>query len=124
MPHTFSSYQATDFENRIPNMEVNVLSSSTWRNDFSENLEKSRLLEIPIYVLFAPFHVASQVYRPPFLQVYCLQQDGSYRQLDLRKATLVEGGKIDTDSIIDVSGVLPFRLGLMELHQKHVNQCH
>lgn len=120
MPEALSSYKAKDFDNRIPTLAVNVLSKSTWRSDLSENVDLCRILGIPIYVVFSPFFVTSTVYRPPFLRVYILGDDGSYRQSELRKITLVEGGEIDHDAVISVRDFLPFRFGLMELTRKHI----
>ncbi len=122
MPNALSSYKANDFANRIPAMALNVLSKSTWRTDFSENLELCRIIGIPIYVVFSPYLVTSCVFRPPFLCVYFLQEDGRYQQIELRKITLMEGGELDPDAIIDVGDRLPFRFGLMQLIQKHIEE--
>ena len=65
MPYTLSSYKAKDYENRIPSMAINVLSKSTWREDFIENVDKCRLAQIPLYVVFSPFLVTSEIYAPP-----------------------------------------------------------
>ena len=120
MPEALSSYKAKDFDNRIPTLAVNVLSKSTWRSDLSENVDVCKILGIPVYVVFSPFFVTSTVYRPPFLRVYTLGEDGGYRQVELRKITLVEGGEMDPDAVITVGDFLPFRFGIMELTQKHV----
>ena len=120
MPEALSSYKAKDFDNRIPMLAVNVLSKSTWKSDLSENVDLCKILGIPVYAVFSPFFVTSTVYRPPFLRVYILGEDGGYRQLELRKITLVEGGEMDPDAVIAVGEFLPFRFGLMELTRKHV----
>jgi Uma2 family endonuclease len=121
MPYTLSSYKAKDYENRIPSMAINVLSKSTWREDFIENVDKCRLAQIPLYVVFSPFLVTSEIYAPPFLRLYILQEDGSYKQIELHQTTLPEGGEINADAILDTEGIVPFRFGLMELNQKHID---
>ena len=119
MPEALSSYKVKDFDNRIPLLAVNVLSKSTWKSDLSENVDLCKILGIPVYVVFSPFFVTSMIYRPPFLRVYVLLEDSSYRQLELRKITMVEGGEMDPDAVIAVGDFLPFRFGLMELTRKH-----
>ena len=102
-------------------MAINVLSKSTWREDFIENVDKCRLAQIPLYVVFSPFLVTSEIYAPPFLRLYIFQEDGSYKQIELHQITLPEGGEINADAILDTEGIVPFRFGLMELNQKHID---
>ena len=70
IPYTLSSYNASDYENRIPDLAINILSKSTWSFDLSENVDLCRMVQIPLYIIFAPYHVASETYKPPFLRVY------------------------------------------------------
>ncbi|TFG18349.1 MAG: Uma2 family endonuclease [Promethearchaeota archaeon] len=119
IPHTISSYNSSKYDQKIPDLAVNVLSKTTWRNDLSENVDVCKNLKIPVYAIFSPFKVASSIYNPPFLRVYILEQDGSYREEELRSITLKEGGELDPKKIIDTSAFLPFRLGLMQLNQQH-----
>ncbi|TFG23436.1 MAG: hypothetical protein EU529_07415 [Promethearchaeota archaeon] len=112
------SYDATMYEGKIPDMGINVLSKSTWREDISEIVETCKDLSIPVYAVFSPYLVTSKRYAPPFLRVYILQDDGSYKQEDLRAITIEEGGSIDEPQILDLSDKLPFRLGLMRLKQQ------
>jgi len=117
--HTLSSYDARKYEGRTPDMAINVLSKSTWREDLSENVDICKDLEISLYAVFSPYKVTSNVYNPPFLRVFILKDDGYYRQEELRSITLNEGERIDEKNIIDISNTLPFRLGLMQLKQQH-----
>ena len=119
IPHTLSSYEASKYEGRVPDMAINILSKSTWKTDLSENLDTCKELGILVYVLFSPFKVASKIYYPPFLRVYILQEDKFYKQEELRTITLTEGGKIKQKNTINISNKFPFRLGLMKLNQKH-----
>ena len=119
IPYTLSSYNANKFEQRIPDLVINVLSKSTWKTDLSENVDICKDLEIPVYVIFSPYKVASKIYNPPFVRVFVLEDDGTYRQEDFQKITLKEDEEIDEKNIIDISSKVPFRLGLMQLKQKH-----
>ncbi|HME55165.1 MAG TPA: hypothetical protein VKM55_23360 [Candidatus Lokiarchaeia archaeon] len=121
MPEALSSFKAKDFDNKFPTFVVNILSKSTWKTDLSETVELCRMLKIPIYVVFSPFLVTSMAYRPPFLRLYVLGEDGGYQQVELRKITLVEGGQMDPDAILTPGDILPFRFGLMELSRKHAD---
>ena len=117
--HMLSSFKSRDHEGRIPDIAINVLSKSTWRNDLSENVDTCKDLGIPLYVVFSPYKVTSKRYYPPFLRVYILQDDGSYKQEELRNITLEEDGTIIKENIIDLHDRLPFSLGLMRLKQEY-----
>lgn len=119
IPYTLSSYDASKFEGRVPEMGINILSKSTWRADLSENVDKCKNLEIQIYVIYSSYKVTSKVYHPPFLRAYILNEKGVYEQEELENITLKEGGVINGENVIDVSDKLPFRLGLMQLKRKH-----
>jgi hypothetical protein len=112
------SYDATMHEGKVPDIGINVLSKSTWRADISEKIETCKDLSIPVYVVFSPYLVTSKRYAPPFLRAYILQEDGSYKQEELRAITIEEGGAIDETQVLDLSDKLPFRLGLMRLKQQ------
>ena len=117
--YTLSSYDARKYEGKIPDLAINILSKSTWSNDLSEKVDVCKDLGISVYAIFSPYKVASKIYDPPFLRVFILKEDSSYKQEDLRSITLNEGETIDEKNIIDVSENLPFRLGLMRLKQQH-----
>jgi len=119
IPHTISSYDASKYGGKIPDMAINILSKSTWRADLSENVETCRYLGIPVHVIYSPYMVTSKVYSPPFLRVFILEEKGTYQQLELREVTLIEGGNLNEKNIIDVKDILPFRLGLMQLKKTH-----
>ncbi|MEX2680587.1 MAG: hypothetical protein Q6373_003255 [Candidatus Sigynarchaeota archaeon] len=117
--YTLSSYRAIDHQNRIPALVVNIMSKSTWRADLSENLDICRLLRVPVYVVFAPFDVATKFYRPPFVRVYQLQDDGSYKIEERRNSCVDETGRIIVAELIDVGASIPFRFGIEQLEGKH-----
>jgi Uma2 family endonuclease len=122
IPHTLSSYYAEKFNNRVPTMAVNILSSSTWCSDLAEKLDYCRLLKIPLYIVFPPYHVASNLYKPPFVRAYILQDDGTYQINELHQVLNVEPERWIFNEIIDVTEIVPFRVGLMKLKQKHQGQ--
>lgn len=119
IPYSLSSYKAEKYDNRIPDMTINILSKSTWRSDLSEKVDICKNLEIPIYVIYSPFKMTSKLYHPPFIRVYILKSDGEYTQEELYDITLKEGGTINQENLIDTSDILPFRIGLMKLKQEH-----
>ncbi len=118
LPSPISSYRASEHQNRVPTLAINVLSKSTWRVDLSDTLDYCQLLKIPLYVVFSPYHVATRPYKPPFLRCYILQGDGTYQVQELRVITMKEQGTISPDAFLDVSIVVPFRLGLLERQVK------
>jgi len=119
IPYTLTSYHAEKFDNRVPTLAINILSKSTWRSDLAEKLDYCRLLEIPLYVVFPSYHVATEIYKPPFVRAYILQTNGEYKIHELRKITISSSGEWNTDSIIDTSSIVPFRVGLQKRKQKH-----
>jgi len=117
--YTLSSYRASDFQNRVPVLAINILSKSTWRADLSENLDLCRALRVPIYIIFAPFDVATKYYHPPFVRVYQLREDGSQEIKEQRNCCTDEAGTIMEQNLIDLEGVVPFRIGIEKLEEKH-----
>lgn len=120
LPVALPSYDASLHEGKVPDLCINVLSRSTWKSDISEHVESCRDLSIPVYVVFSPYIIPSRRYSPPFLRVYILQEDGTYREEDLRAITLEEGGSVEENNVIDISDTLPFRLGLMRLKKQYL----
>jgi Uma2 family endonuclease len=117
------SYRASEHGNRVPTMAVNVLSKRTWRDDLSDNMETCQLLKIPLYVVFAPYHVATWQYEPPFLRAYYLDESGFYRPHDLKSIIGKEGETLKPESseanVLNVSHLVPFRIGLIERVTKY-----
>jgi len=119
IPYTLSSYKADEFDNRIPTMAINILSKSTWRSDLAEKLDFCRILKIPLYIVYSTYHVAINIYKPPFLRAYVLQSNNEYKMYELRRTISRTPEGFDLNTIIDVSEVVAFRLGLQENKQKH-----
>lgn len=119
IPYTLSSYRAEKYNNRIPDMAVNVLSKSTWKTDIGETVDYCRLLEIPLYVVFPAYHVASSLYKPPFLRAYIFQPDATYDIHELKELSVNDEGQENLKAIIDTTDIVPFRLGLMEQEKQH-----
>ncbi|NMC08319.1 MAG: hypothetical protein GYA24_24140 [Candidatus Lokiarchaeota archaeon] len=115
------SYKAVEHGNAVPTMAVNVLSKSTWAVDLSDHVDKSRLLGIPLYVVFPAYHVATTTYKPPFLRAYIYQSSTRQHVIhDLKQAIVKEGEPLskaacdDPEKLLDTSSIVPFRIGLME----------
>jgi hypothetical protein len=123
IPQDQPSYRAAEFGNRVPDMAINILSKSTWRSDLSDNMESCRMLGIPLYVVFAPFHVATWQYKPPFLRAYFVNESGKYEPHDLVETIAKEGDAIQeadiAGKVLDVSNLVPFRIGLVERVKKY-----
>lgn len=119
IPHTLSSYKAEEHGNKVPTMAINILSKSTWRSDIAEKLDLCRMLKIPLYVVYPTYHVTINIYRPPFLRAYVLQDDGEYKMFELRKTLEMTSEGLSAESIIDVSKLVPFRFGLKLLEKRH-----
>ncbi|TFH28538.1 MAG: hypothetical protein E4G98_05285 [Promethearchaeota archaeon] len=125
IPYSLSSYRAPKYNNKVPTMAINILSKSTWRANVGEHVDYCKLIQIPIYIVFPANYVTTSIYRPPFLRAYILQPSGEYKIHDIRDVTLHEGKEKGEDierneeAIIDLSPILPFRLGLEKLKKKH-----
>lgn len=116
IPYALPSYRASDFQNCVPELAVNILSKSTWAKDLSLNLDTCRILKIPCYVVYSAYRVGPFVYKPPFLRVYLLQDDGEYHLHEIREIATAEGGQtpLDPQALVDLKPHLPFQLGLMK----------
>ncbi|MGV9204819.1 MAG: Uma2 family endonuclease [Promethearchaeia archaeon] len=119
IPYTLSSYNADQFNDKVPTMAINILSKSTWRSDIAEKLDFCRILKIPLYVIFPPYHVTINIYKPPFMRAYILQEGGEYKVHEVRKTISNKAEQWDKDAIIDVSDIVPFRLALQKREQEH-----
>ncbi|MGV9173415.1 MAG: hypothetical protein ACOC35_12760 [Promethearchaeia archaeon] len=119
IPYTLSSYDAEKFDGRVPTAAINILSPSTWRSDLAEKLDYCRILEIPLYIVFPSYHVATNLYKPPFVRAYVLKKNGEYKIHELREVTVDSSGEWNPDAIIDVSSAVPFRIGLQQREKKH-----
>ncbi|MHA1268439.1 MAG: alanine-zipper protein [Candidatus Helarchaeota archaeon] len=117
---TLASYKASMFNNRIPDLVINILSKSTWKSDIGEHVDYCEALKIPIYIIFPPYYVTSQLYKPPFIRVYKLKNE-MYNHYDYREITLFEGKELDSDKIIFLDERIPFRIGLMQRKKRHYN---
>ena len=118
--YSLSSYRASKFKDRIPNFAINILSKSTWTADVGLHSDICRVLKIPVYIIFCPYHVASMIYKPPFVRAYILQPDGYYKIHELRKTMTIENtDSINSDQIIDLKSIVPFNIGLIKLKKVH-----
>lgn len=119
IPYTLTSYNADQFDDRVPDMAINILSKSTWRSDLAEKVDQCRLLGIPLYIVFPSYHVANDIYKPPFLQAYVLKENGKYEVYELRETINPNSEELNIEATIDVTDIVPFRLGLQKRKRKH-----
>jgi len=119
IPYTLSSYRAADYQDKVPALAINILSKSTWRADVGENVDLCRALRIPVYIIFAPFDVASKHYRPPFARAYVLMADGSHAIREQRNTCVDAAGAVIEQNLIDLGDAVPFRVGIEKLEGKH-----
>ena len=118
--YSLSSYRASKFNDKVPDLAINILSKSTWTTDIGKHLDICRVLKIPIYLIFCPYHVATTLYKPPFVRAYILKPDGSYHLHELRKEMDFEKiDSINSDQIIDLKQNVPFNIGLVKLKKVH-----
>ncbi|MHA1698550.1 MAG: hypothetical protein ACTSWN_06900 [Promethearchaeota archaeon] len=118
-PRTLSSYKSYLYDNRIPDLAINVLSKSTWRADMLDHVVYCEKLKIPVYIIFAPYHVTSSLFKPPFMRIHVLGDDGKYTHVDVKEIALIEGEQININNIFDIHERLPFRFALMERKKIH-----
>jgi Uma2 family endonuclease len=120
IPVDKSHYKAWEHGNRVPDLVVNILSVSTWKEDLSDLVEFCREVRIPYYVVFAPYHVASRLFSPPFLRVYKLNAEGQYDQIERHGVVIHEGQNVwAAQELIDLGDNIPFRIGLQQLARCH-----
>ena len=118
IPFRLSSYKASQFNGRKPDVAINILSRSTWRKDLVDIVDICRLLKIPVYIVFAPYHVATKIYEPPFLRVYLLQDDETHKIIEIRHICVKENGTIDFQHVAKLPETIPFWVGLKKLPEK------
>ena len=107
LPDEQSYYKSWEHNDRIPNLVINVLSHSTWSKDISEIVDFCKILKIPTYIVYAPYHVATRIYKPPFLRIYQLKDDGHYDIQDCRQVSKSPNSPIlNTDALIDRKSVV------------------
>jgi hypothetical protein len=120
LPVQLSSYRAAEHGGRVPDMAINVMSKSTWLADVGAHVDTCRMIKIPVYVIYAPFNVASRPYQPPFLRVHVLNERGEYHVQETRAVAIAGGNVVNMAATIDCGVGWPFRLGLQELQgEKH-----
>ena len=115
---TYSSYKASEHNNRIPDFTVNVLSTRTGQRDLSDIPARCEMVKIPYYVVFAPYKVATQPFHPPFLRAY-IWEETAYIYKDCRVIAKIEGNEeINPEGLMTLTN-LPFRFGLEQCLRLH-----
>ena len=120
IPFRVSSYDASKYGNQVPTMAVNVLSSSTFRNDLGVVLQQCQRLRIPVYVILSDHLQKPSYVKAPLLKVHYLE-GGQYRTIETSEVCCMEGQPIDHEKLIDIRpDLLPFKLGLMKRKEKYL----
>ncbi len=123
IPYDLSSYKAEYFNNRVPDMAVNILSKSTYNQDIGMIVERCKSLKIPVYVVLNPYLPKPSELKAPFVRVYEFDENaGQYKIQELKEVCTHENqmNEIDTTKLLDVKpDLLPFKIGLMEIRRKY-----
>ncbi len=119
IPEDLPSYKASDFNNRIPDLVINVLSKSTWQKDLSEIQEICRGLKVPIYVLLLSYPIAPKVFPSPFLRVYILNDENIYIPCEINKFMIENQKTTDNEAQIKLPEKYPFNLALEKLERTY-----
>ncbi|MHC1591272.1 MAG: hypothetical protein ACXQS8_04255, partial [Candidatus Helarchaeales archaeon] len=83
------------------------------------HVDQCRLLKIPLYVIFSPYHVASSIYKPPFLRAYLLTDNGNYEIKEIHGVSVDDNGSVLVDNVLDVTRLVPFKIGLLKRSTVH-----
>ena len=122
LPEDLPSYTAADFNKRIPDLVINVLSKSTWEKDLSKIQELCRRLSIPTYIVFLSYPIVPTVFSTPFLRVYNLEEDGLYSMHELNSFMYDQTILVDSAAQIQLRDVFPFSLALQKLSRTYLGQ--
>ncbi|MHA1395462.1 MAG: hypothetical protein ACTSRZ_18320, partial [Promethearchaeota archaeon] len=117
--YTLTSYRAEKYNNRIPDLAINILSKNTYLKDFSIHLEQIELLKIPVYIIFSSFNFNIDLYKPPFLRAYILEKSGDYKLRTLKEVSIDESGNLIKQNLIDLRPHLSFMVGIKRSNLKH-----
>ncbi len=118
LDYTLSSYDAAKFNNRVPDMAINILSKSTYLKDLGYTADICQELKIPVYVIFSTHDISVSLYRPPFLRVHILEDD-KYKVITVNGELFDENNNLIEENIVRTSPLLPFNLGLLRLPTLH-----
>ncbi|WP_457559284.1 hypothetical protein [Candidatus Harpocratesius sp.] len=114
-----SSYHAEKYNNKVPDIVINVLSKSTWRKDLLENAVICENLGIKYYIVFFAYEVSPQFYPPPFLRVYHLNNKGKYESSDITEIMYDKGALINPKAKYHLENDLPFDVALERIQEKY-----
>ena len=120
VPEDLPSYDSTEYNNKIPDLVINVLSKSTWEKDLSKIQEICRKLKIPIYIVFLSYPIAPTIFTIPFLRVYELEKDGNYRAHDLTSFMYDLDKLVDSTAKFLLSDKYPFDIALQKLSRTYL----
>jgi len=116
--YTLSSYDASKFNNRIPDMAINILSKSTYLKDLGYTTDICQELKIPVYIIFSTHDISVSFYKPPFLRAHILENN-KYNVVTVNGEIFDENNNLIEKNIIKTSPILPFNIGLLKLSTYH-----
>ncbi len=123
IPYELSSYKAERYDNRVPDMAINILSKSTYNQDIGMHVERCRSIGVPVYLVINPHLPKPLELKSPFLRVYYrTNTDEPYQVHELRSPCIKEGSTepVDETKLIDVrADLLPFKFGIMQLNRRY-----
>ncbi len=114
LDYELSSYDADKFQNKSPDLAVNILSKSTYLKDLGYNVDLCKEIGISVYVIFSTHNFSVRLYEPPFLRVYLLRDGKEYEVKTIRGEALDETGNLIKENMVETSPLLPFNIGVVK----------
>ena len=122
IPEDIPSYDAADYNQKVPDLVINVLSKSTWQKDLSKIQEICRKLSIPIYIVFLAYPIVPTIFSIPFLRVYVLEKDGRYISYDLSSFMYDLDELVDPAAKFELPDNFPFDVALQKLSRTYLGR--
>jgi hypothetical protein len=119
IPEKINSFDSSDFDYRIPELAINILTKATWRVDLVDNFEKCRKIKIPYYVVFFAYPIKNEIYPYPLLRLYKMNNDGRYTTQDLTDLAIDNDVIVSQTAFLDCEP-LPFRIGLAKIPETFI----
>ncbi len=116
------SYDSTNFNDKTPDLVINILSKSTWRKDLSEIQELCRALKIPLYIIFMAYPLAPRMFTTPFARVYSLDHNNIYTVRELNEYTIIKGEFVNNNARIALNDKIPFDIGIEKLSRTYLGK--
>ena len=108
-------FRAWEHDNRVPDLVINVLYLFNMDERSLGYCKFCRAIKIPYYIVFAPYHVASRMYLPPFFTSISVDKTDPNREE--RHECVNREGQTDwnENELITLEEGIPFGIGLERL---------